>query len=360
MHRTGEELGFLLLIGSFFLAAYAYISIGMLFASILVLASVLAFTSGILIGRHIEIRNIMSLINGEEKNSLEDMKTAIEHLKININRSNPLAELTVHLEEAMDRESVARMGSAYLIATLPVHEISLEVIDKYGRKKTITTVWGKISKPENSKQIVLQKEDIEGNTLILTITTDEKYTNLVTETSIKVLSIIVKRWNNLIKLFTDPLTGAKNRGYLPILMNKLKGTRKPIAVLMIDLDHFKEVNDTLGHDIGDMVLRETSKRIKRVLRHDDVIIRYGGDEFIIFVRDINREVIERIAERIRHTIESPPIVSQIPVTASIGVAFFNGSIPFDPEKAIKIADNALYKAKEKRNTYYIIEENRGD
>ena len=117
---------------------------------------------------------------------------------------------------------------------------------------------------------------------------------------------------------------------------------------MCDLDFFKQVNDVYGHNIGDSVLRETSNIIKKCVRTSDLVIRFGGEEFLVLMLDINQGETEKAAEKIRETIESTKIkVSDgtIKKTISLGVSEF----PADAEsfwQAIKFADVALYKAKD--------------
>jgi len=151
----------------------------------------------------------------------------------------------------------------------------------------------------------------------------------------------------------DQLTGFYNRRYIeetiePILQNaKRKG--ETIGLLMLDIDHFKEINDTYGHDLGDLVLRSVSQAIKESIRSSDIPIRFGGEEFMVLLTNVKPEESVNIAEKIRKAVESKTIVapngSTIKRTISIGVA----EIPKDTERfwqAVKFADVALYKAKE--------------
>jgi len=117
-------------------------------------------------------------------------------------------------------------------------------------------------------------------------------------------------------------------------------------IIIFDLDHFKRVNDTHGHQAGDEVLRETAKWVKKAVRPYDVLGRYGGEEFIILMADINKEDVLKAAERIRQDVCKEPVAfegKEIPVSASFGVAF---AAPHnDMHAAIKYADEALYQAK---------------
>jgi diguanylate cyclase (GGDEF)-like protein len=125
---------------------------------------------------------------------------------------------------------------------------------------------------------------------------------------------------------------------------------------MLDIDHFKEINDTFGHDIGDEVLKEFAKRVKSALRKNDILARIGGDEFVILLPDLSEKtnVIE-IAERIQQCLRDEWLVDKIQfkITSSIGIAYYTESS--NKEKILfKNADLALYEAKKKgRNNYQI-------
>ncbi|MDR3423074.1 MAG: PleD family two-component system response regulator [Xanthobacteraceae bacterium] len=152
---------------------------------------------------------------------------------------------------------------------------------------------------------------------------------------------------------TDALTGLFNRRYmeshLATLMEQAGARGKPLAVMMLDIDHFKSINDSYGHDAGDDVLRDFALRIKRSIRGIDLASRCGGEEFIIVMPETDITVAAMVAERLRRRIAAEPfVISQgarsIPVTLSIGIAGLRGR---DDTAAslIKRADQALYRAK---------------
>ena len=152
---------------------------------------------------------------------------------------------------------------------------------------------------------------------------------------------------------TDQLTGLHNRRYmtgqLAALVNRAVRGGEPVAAMMIDIDHFKKINDSFGHPIGDEVLREFAVRLASNVRAIDLPCRYGGEEFTVIMPDTKLEDAQRIAERIRlHVAGSPFRVAhgeeQLTVTISIGVASTSG--PGDsPEALLKRADEAVYEAK---------------
>lgn len=149
---------------------------------------------------------------------------------------------------------------------------------------------------------------------------------------------------------TDLLTGAGNRHALqlqgPFFLEKAKREKRPIDALMIDLDHFKKVNDTWGHDAGDAVLREAAGLIRSCLRNYDLFFRYGGEEFLILLPDTEIETSLEIAERIRSTLElAAGRPSARVTTVSVGLGSLVPTASMTLSDLIKVADLALYEAK---------------
>ncbi len=149
----------------------------------------------------------------------------------------------------------------------------------------------------------------------------------------------------------DALTAIWNRSaLLDLLKRELdRQTRSelPVGVLMIDIDHFKKVNDTYGHLVGDEVLCEVVKRITRAVRSYDVVGRYGGEEFVVVLSDIQSSLIEQRADGIRRAVYESPIRAGgrlIQVTVSIGVAV-STSRSANTDRLLATADAALYSAK---------------
>lgn len=156
----------------------------------------------------------------------------------------------------------------------------------------------------------------------------------------------------------DALTGLPNRNRMQeFLEGKLKGLStidKPLVMLSIDLDRFKPVNDSFGHETGDQVLSEVSKRLRLIVREGDLVARLGGDEFILLVTGIStQEEVERLCERLIASIEQPFEIDShsIFIGASIGVAMAPADAS-QAEELLRYADIALYEAKEAgRNTW---------
>ncbi|MBF0187332.1 MAG: diguanylate cyclase [Magnetococcales bacterium] len=151
----------------------------------------------------------------------------------------------------------------------------------------------------------------------------------------------------------DPLTGLHNRRYLQESARNLcagiKRRGKGMGLLMGDLDYFKQVNDTHGHDVGDAILIQTAKLLQSCVREADLVARFGGEEFLILLVDVERKDVEVLSEKIRKQVEDAefPVPGDLPLkkTISIGISMF----PDDDDsfwRVLKYADVALYKAKE--------------
>ncbi len=150
---------------------------------------------------------------------------------------------------------------------------------------------------------------------------------------------------------TDAHTRAFNRRYLvPRLeeeMARAKRQKTALSVLMMDLDHFKRVNDDHGHAAGDLVLREFADRVRAATRVQDALVRWGGEEFVLVMPDTDGEHASHVAERIRAAVSELPILLddgvRLSQSVSIGVASWDGHVPADA--FVARADDALYEAK---------------
>jgi diguanylate cyclase (GGDEF)-like protein len=165
----------------------------------------------------------------------------------------------------------------------------------------------------------------------------------------------LKKQNQELKIavVTDALSGLANRKrfdeFLTDQLGKSVSGNKPLALLMIDIDKFKSINDTHGHPAGDMVIRTIGKLLKTAARPQDLAARYGGEEMALILPGTNRTVASAIAETLRRAISARAVQhanAQIDVTASVGVACFEPGSPLNqPSHLIKAADMALYNAK---------------
>ncbi|WP_200333414.1 GGDEF domain-containing response regulator [Thiocystis violacea] len=166
----------------------------------------------------------------------------------------------------------------------------------------------------------------------------------------------------------DTLTGIHNRRYVETQLqediNQARREGVSAACLMVDIDHFKLVNDTYGHNGGDYVLQEVAKVFKQHTRTGDTISRYGGEEFLVFYMDIDREYAEKLCERLRKSVEDACFVfgsTEIKVTVSIGCAVFVPSVHDTVNGIIAKADQALYMAKAQgRNRFVFFDDHSVD
>ena len=190
-----------------------------------------------------------------------------------------------------------------------------------------------ILKQNNYTKIITQKSDDEFQTVFDGFNT--------------MLNTIQKNKSELENLAnTDSLTGLYNRRHFYELINPLlsilKRENKVSAILMLDIDKFKNINDTYGHDVGDKILKDVTRVTSKNIRESDIFARFGGEEFIVFLPNTNHKSAILVAQKVRKSIENIRSVQDIKSTVSIGIS----EILDDVGVAIKEADIALYRAKE--------------
>jgi len=118
-------------------------------------------------------------------------------------------------------------------------------------------------------------------------------------------------------------------------------------IIMYDVDHFKRVNDTFGHEVGDEVLKMLTQRIRKMLRKEDHLVRFGGEEFIVFLHTVNKKEATEVAERLKKSIETSPFVigkNILSITISVGINN-DAKEAHNIDDAIEVADEQLYCAK---------------
>lgn len=155
----------------------------------------------------------------------------------------------------------------------------------------------------------------------------------------------------------DALTGARNRHSLePMLEAALEKQRQqetPASLLVIDLDHFKEINDRFGHDVGDRALKEVAEILIHATRAGDDVFRYGGEELVVLANGAKSEPAGRLAEKLRQRIRRTPLESLGPLSVSIGVT--EARSDDTPESWFRRADELMYRAKEEGRNRVVIE-----
>jgi len=159
----------------------------------------------------------------------------------------------------------------------------------------------------------------------------------------------------------DPLTGIYNRRFglqrLTEEFGRSIRSGDPLGVLMFDLDHFKAVNDTYGHVVGDRVLQAVVRATRDVLREGDVFLRYGGEEFLVVLPGAGRDDLVKMAERVRRAVaevDTTEAGQRVPVTVSIGGSGLPDKNATDPTELIRMADAAMYTSKESGRNRYVI------
>jgi diguanylate cyclase (GGDEF)-like protein len=153
-------------------------------------------------------------------------------------------------------------------------------------------------------------------------------------------------------MIRDGLTGVPNKRYFEeALARELARAQRhgrPLSLAVLDIDHFKRINDTYGHLAGDAVLRELAARVRGAIRADEVFARFGGEEFVLLMPEATPEQAAHFAERIRRLAADEPFDvggKGIPVTVSIGLAHTSGERGVTPEELVGRADRKLYEAK---------------
>ena len=164
----------------------------------------------------------------------------------------------------------------------------------------------------------------------------------------KIKEIVCSKKFNLYKTeYLEPLTKCRNRKFFNNEFEKIILNSESSYLIFIDLNGFKQINDTFGHNFGDEVLKEFGKRLLKSIRKDDICIRYGGDEFIIVVKNNNiEELLKRLVSNCNFEFNN------IKISASIGVARYPNDAK-EPCELLMMADNAMYKSKKEKLPFYI-------
>ena len=153
----------------------------------------------------------------------------------------------------------------------------------------------------------------------------------------------------------DPLTGLSNRHHLQAVMAERGGDGLEGTLYLLDVDHFKQINDQCGHAGGDIALVEIARRLRETLRDDDLIVRWGGEEFLVLVRPLPQAEAEALAQRLLCALADEPVMhdgQRVPLSASIGFGRFplqtstpQAELAVNWERAISLVDAAMYLAK---------------
>jgi diguanylate cyclase (GGDEF)-like protein len=169
----------------------------------------------------------------------------------------------------------------------------------------------------------------------------------------KLLSELEEKNRELQELaYYDPLTGLPNRRFFfehaSLIFEEVKRYEKSLSLLVIDIDHFKEINETYGHDVGNLVLKTFAGLLRGIVRQSDICARFGGEKFVVLLPNTDLEGAKVLAERIRATVAKNPVEhgsTIIVFTVSIGISQYRKGMQ-SIDELIKEADIALYRAKE--------------
>jgi diguanylate cyclase (GGDEF)-like protein len=161
----------------------------------------------------------------------------------------------------------------------------------------------------------------------------------------------------------DPLTGLANRAVLTAELERVLPRRSgPVAVLYVDLDGFKEVNDTHGHQAGDLVLSVVAQRLSGAVRATDLVVRLGGDEFVLFCPDLPEADAIKLAERVLGDVGQPIRYAGklLDIGASVGIAAYGTDTPAHDSDVLRTADMAMYEAKKQGRGRWVMAGASGD
>ncbi|QNB46507.1 diguanylate cyclase [Thermanaerosceptrum fracticalcis] len=164
-----------------------------------------------------------------------------------------------------------------------------------------------------------------------------------------ICGIFIKKLHQ--QVHTDSLTGLRNRKYFYTKLSELK-SKAPVSLILIDIDDFKSINDTYGHIAGDQVLQQFADILQSNTRKNDIIARWGGEEFMVILPQTDVKEAFKIANRIRTIVENHLFSYEnitCKITVSIGITSIKEGADIGTEQFIKTADAALYRAKEKKN-----------
>ncbi|HED19003.1 MAG TPA: diguanylate cyclase [Gammaproteobacteria bacterium] len=268
----------------------------------------------------------------------------LRHLKAR--QVDYFSEFGVRFRDARYFESRAQVGVAHARVGVP---LSL-YLESFGMLQCLIleSLPGHIE--DRSQRQTMMRLVLKLTTLDIALATEVYHRSRIQDLDRSVKSRRLEQNLLRTRLEQDALTGASSRtSLLRELQNAIarcEKTGQPLAVIMADLDHFKVVNDTEGHLVGDRVLAEVAARIKAALREFDLVGRYGGEEFVVLLENTSPHTAHQIAERIRQRIGSQPVHAagqQVEITVSQGIGMWvEGD---DRQSLLKRADEAMYAAK---------------
>ncbi len=282
--------------------------------------------------------NIASLKVKENKlkKNLHLVDKRFHGLEGRINETFFMCELAGKVSSVLDKESILRILKEEMQSLS-----SIEDIDFFPQKKKGYLLFRLETKPSVFMAVKVKSKQIKNNVKIIV-----KMANLCIEKS-----SLYKKLQTL--SMHDSLTGIYNRRYFNSRLNeefeRVEKFKLSLSLLMVDIDHFKKINDNYGHLVGDVVLKEVAKIIKKNIREIDFTARYGGEEFVVILQETDKDGAIFVGERIRENIASKIIKAfdeDVKTTVSLGLASYPQDSRY-PGMLLELADKALYRAKNK-------------
>ncbi len=305
-------------------------------AAILVLSAIFLTITESAYARVELLENIKQLLEeatGEEiredRKLIDAIRRRLSHIKNSLTLQNLSDQIVKEIGDTKNPEQL--LWNAWRVmqtGNVPINGIEAELLGESGHSTQI------VVGSTHGDSIAVETEGLPRTRITIyhpsSLSSDE------TEGLRKIASLLAKVSSEMWGRMTDPLTGLWTRDIL-----KPSQSCSRCAAIMIDVDNFKQINDTSGHIYGDKVLKELANCIRYATRKSDIAIRYGGDEFLIIVRGIPIHVAENIARRIIRCF------SEGDFSISVGIGYCE--MPISLEELIHLADQALYEAKEKKN-----------
>jgi len=274
--------------------------------------------------------NIQAKLLEKQTKQLEEQKKELNNIYLNIQQE----------KEKLSNAEVETKQKENMVESLV--NLQKEKQSEFEKAKTELEILN--SKIEEQKNNLLIKEDIisDQKNIISAL--------VILSTIIVILGLNGIRQNRLLKNLSqiDTLSGLYNRRFmnqkLEEEISKYKRYKTPFSILLIDVDFFKKINDTYGHDKGDFVIKQISSLMKQYTRNSDITSRWGGEEFLILATNTDLNAALSLGKNLLELIEKNDFKTKTSITVSIGISTFDDNLT--QEKLLKLADDALYKAKE--------------
>jgi diguanylate cyclase (GGDEF)-like protein/PAS domain S-box-containing protein len=313
--------------------------------------------------RWIQDRGFPTIDNNGKFADFNSVLVDITDRKESEDRYRSLVEMSPDIIAVVSREKIEYMNEAgwNLLGAAGPNEIVGQSALKFVPTHIFRTIQNRVGSLERQENIKLRLEfhvkRLDGETIFVEMAStpilyEGRYAVQIVGKDITERKKAEETIQNM--AYYDTVTGLPNRNRFRQQLNQVLHQREnqTLAVLFLDLDRFKIINDTKGHTVGDLILKKVAKRLEQTVQNEGLVSRQGGDEFIILLEQISKEKVTEVAQRIQTEFSNPFEVNkqEFFVTPSIGISIYptDGT---DEETLIKHADTAMYKAKERRNNF---------